>query len=489
MSKIYKVNTSQEAFELAIKFKKIRKYDLFRGQNEDWPLVASINRLSSKKRKEAVDKLFAFKLFLSDYKITKEYADSLDHIVAIAQHYGIPTDFVDFTYSPEIATFFATYSKKDLTGKNGVILCVNRGKFQSLMRLLKVISKERGLPVPYLFEPDIASLWRLKAQYGCFLQLMLVGIENLYNFDKIIFPHNNEISTKICVTDVYPENKSDLEIILDNYFAALNIDEGARRLKRFSQKMDMEIVEMPAKKVYKYVKSRKSHSSWQASSTKAWRYEVSNSFSKAKDIEFTIQIRSHGDFKEDIYQIEQQLSKLFKEYQITRKQTINPTIKFIPAIRSRRLSSLVSKNIKRMWDGMRTLPYTPKQIRYSIAKYLALELYDSVKKEDIESLYHSPILISLSDPFGAYCRCLVSRISLRWAIREDILDIQSDVLPKSVSTDLLLYIQKAKVVFDFDELVYLFHYEIIPSQMLRSKYSKNPTLFFSPIYVDRLGYA
>lgn len=59
MAKIYRVNTPKEALELAIKFKQNKKYDLFRGQNEDWPLVASINRLSPKKRQEAVEKLFS----------------------------------------------------------------------------------------------------------------------------------------------------------------------------------------------------------------------------------------------------------------------------------------------------------------------------------------------------------------------------------------------------------------------------------------------
>lgn len=132
-----------------------------------------------------------------------------------------------------------------------------------------------------------------------------------------------------------------------------------------------------------------------------------------------------------------------------------------------------------MWDGMRTLPYTPKQIRYSISKYVTLELYEFAKKiNNIDNFYQYPILISMCDSFGAYCRCLVSRKYLHLAIREDILDIQSDILPKSVSTDILLYIQKTKIVFDFNELVYLFHYEIIPSQMLQSKHYKNPTLFF-----------
>jgi hypothetical protein len=46
MAEIFRVKTPKEAIELAIRFKESGRYDLFRGQNEDRPLVASINRLS-----------------------------------------------------------------------------------------------------------------------------------------------------------------------------------------------------------------------------------------------------------------------------------------------------------------------------------------------------------------------------------------------------------------------------------------------------------
>lgn len=53
MAEIFRAKTPKEAIELAIRFKESGRYDLFRGQNEDWPLVASINRLSNEKREAA----------------------------------------------------------------------------------------------------------------------------------------------------------------------------------------------------------------------------------------------------------------------------------------------------------------------------------------------------------------------------------------------------------------------------------------------------
>lgn len=51
MAKVYKVASPTLALKLANKFKQQGIYDLFRGQNEDWPLVASIKRLSIKNKK------------------------------------------------------------------------------------------------------------------------------------------------------------------------------------------------------------------------------------------------------------------------------------------------------------------------------------------------------------------------------------------------------------------------------------------------------
>jgi FRG domain len=42
--------------------------------------------------------------------------------MAVAQHYGFPTDFLDFSYSVEAAAYFATPSH---CGEIGVIYCLN----------------------------------------------------------------------------------------------------------------------------------------------------------------------------------------------------------------------------------------------------------------------------------------------------------------------------------------------------------------------------
>ena len=58
MAKVYKVASPTLALKLANKFKQQGIYDLFRGQNEDWPLVASIKRLSIKKQEDAIGLIY-----------------------------------------------------------------------------------------------------------------------------------------------------------------------------------------------------------------------------------------------------------------------------------------------------------------------------------------------------------------------------------------------------------------------------------------------
>ena len=145
MGKIYRVNSPQEALDLANKFKKQGRFNLFRGQNEDWPLIPSIHRLSPQNREKARQRSWMLMDYLYSIPETVKYADSANLTLGIAQHYGIPTDFVDFTRAPEIALFFATHSKKELSGKNGVIICINKSEFTMVMDMINCLFEKKNI--------------------------------------------------------------------------------------------------------------------------------------------------------------------------------------------------------------------------------------------------------------------------------------------------------------------------------------------------------
>jgi hypothetical protein len=107
----YKVHDVQEAIELAQQFKSAGRYDWFRGQVEDWPPHSSAYRRWLYGGQEVLAKVAWRQQQFLDWAANTEGLEALvadeDSLYAVMQHYGIPTDYIDFTTDASIAGFFA----------------------------------------------------------------------------------------------------------------------------------------------------------------------------------------------------------------------------------------------------------------------------------------------------------------------------------------------------------------------------------------------
>ena len=109
--KFYEVANIEEAVDLAYELKNNGSYNWFRGQVQDWPPISSHMRLLASRDYEKIKKSERrVELFFDWVGEIPElrYLQNSEHdhdFFAIMQHYGIPTNYIDFTTNPGVAGF------------------------------------------------------------------------------------------------------------------------------------------------------------------------------------------------------------------------------------------------------------------------------------------------------------------------------------------------------------------------------------------------
>lgn len=89
---------------------------IYRGHaSRDWSLRSSIGRNESYNIELEKEVFLQFKM--NYYSYTTERPDSDMDLLFLAQHYGLPTRLLDFTYNPMIALYFACESEPETDGR------------------------------------------------------------------------------------------------------------------------------------------------------------------------------------------------------------------------------------------------------------------------------------------------------------------------------------------------------------------------------------
>lgn len=219
------------AIKLAEKLKTDGEYDFFRGQRHSFEILPSLSR-SGVDKKEAIDKLGKFSYWVHDTPELESLHYNQNAILSVAQHYGLKTNLIDFSYSPNVAGFFAT--DQGVKGDIGTIICLNRKKFEkSWHDLNNRFYEDNGNYLVEIIEIDVKNLWRLQAQEGLFLKSNVdySMLEMFSCFQYIYFPQDGK--TKLFEKgQIYPQEKSHLEILLDQYFLIDSYPDRQKKITR-----------------------------------------------------------------------------------------------------------------------------------------------------------------------------------------------------------------------------------------------------------------
>jgi hypothetical protein len=223
MPRIVQARSIESALKKADEFRKSGEYDWFRGQLHAWPLRPSLFRETGESFDSKVERVNRFAYWAANTAGLENIRQSRDLLLAIAQHYGLPTTLLDFTIDPHIAAFFAGSGTRH-TGRTvpkwSCIYCLNSAEVKKRLASSTIGERVR------LLTPDVDDLWRLQAQRGVFLELQVTGrfvdnvlLDVLFPFAIIRFPFKGSFSG-IQHDAIFPVRMSHLEYLLGRYFQA-----------------------------------------------------------------------------------------------------------------------------------------------------------------------------------------------------------------------------------------------------------------------------
>ncbi len=492
---IYEVNDVNEAVELAREWKRSGRYDLFRGQQENWPLVSSYCRLTAEERERELETLASYENWVQNTVGLEYLRTNVDYMLAVAQHHGLKTNYVDFTTDPTVAGYFASENAKQAQGPS-CILCLSTSDLRDFWKVMPP-----SFPPPELIYVDVPDLWRLEVQKGVFLFCQYPNFEQIYNLDRILFPPTETVSTPTH-DEIYPPRKSNLEKLLDQWIMTVRLKQGTEMARKT---IGSNVTWINLKDSGEYpeegilAKNITKHWSWEEKKLEAWlnvKHEKHQEVKAATELELKIDIpllmRSNRHTKLEIFA--GQFVKRLENDKDIRGQLVH--FKF--GIRQPEGYRIVidGKPLEKLWDGLRCLPYEDWEIAVGLANCAMLQIFRQLNshgqfqdwEEEANQCFGETIEVEFGCGDGSYSRAFVSENDLFEAVRQDLGHFLSPEYRKLISSrnifGLLQLIHAPYFLFDFRKLASLFAKQINPIQVLTREFS----LFYSParLYSFRL---
>ncbi len=493
---IHRVNDVNEAVALADDWKRQGTHDWFRGQISNWPLASTVVRLKPEMRDEALQKMGRFENWLGMTPGLEDLAGNTDATIGVAQHYGMPTPFVDFSTEPRVAGFFASYGQPT-EGKESCIICLNTADLKDFWRVMPA-----KYPPPEFLRLHVPNLWRLEAQFGTFLYCLYDKFEHIYDLDRIVFPYTGPVS-KPSVEEIYPRRKSNLELLLDQFFMNETLLEGTHRAESIMKNIRTIHVEATDYDPDLIVgDSVPMESSWDATKLKLWLTPTVEQFSTAvTDVTWQFEIEDNVDPAVIGQKIAEDVKRRLDETSGVRSKLVSWTF---PENKNRdsSRSGFLLQSLQWLWDSLRTLPYKNEDIAIGIGNCIALYLSRmriaspriDLWLDAADSCFGEAVEVEFGAADASYSRAYASHSELLKAVRKDIERFLAPAYRDSFIGNITGLLQAVKVpnrLFDFDRLARVFARQIAPSQVLvrfaGDSKRHSSAIFFSPARLHKFG--
>lgn len=472
----------QEAVAAAIRMRDEDGFNLFRGQRCAWPVVSSFRRLDKGQQDDARARVNQFINWAKKEAALAQYGFSSDQAIAIAQHYGIATTFLDFSTDIEVARYFATEHCLEPTYRGdsemSCIVAINSAHLDAWVR--ERFLQEGEFLGPQILRLDVPNLWRLEAQAGAFL--VDDGTIDDYPFRYLLFPASVGPEPLRARSAVYPEKKSDLELMLEQWFWHEKASAGTRTLQNAfvqggvaAQVLRFE----PSDGIgLKSILRPQPHPSWLV--TEGTWLRATERFDKV--------LPRPGD----IFRVD-----LRSGMSLDSVRSIAPTMLPFDSLADRRTRSAdwhvliddsddpsAAEKLARQWDMLRIDGYSQEQIVASFTASISLlalqrgliegwpacrgHLSRGYEMEPLTSLFGFDLLVEFTGLVG-YSRALVNAGDLESAVREDIdryvpADLYGNCGPATAERmhELLIGIHKPSLLFDFARFADIYVRQVVP---------------------------
>jgi hypothetical protein len=494
--KTYQADSLREAIELAEGFRASGRYDWFRGQRREWPPHSSRLRVRLKRDDEATEAARKRLLMLASWALRipeLQYLVSDAHVhdfFAVAQHYGLPTDYIDFTASPAVAGFFAAEARDGSDDGPACIYCLDTDELRSMWKAVKDLDERRDARLETVVV-DVRNLWRLEAQQGVFIYANY-NWEVDYPLDRILF-RCDSYDGPLERTRIYPVHKSPLELLLDQYFDLERGTQTAERIHKLIAKQKRAgAQEMGYTRLTPFPSGYFSEAFradpaiaplrlW-VSALPDWDLDPEEQYQATVGLEVTLRA-GHAETPGELRAaVARGLAECLDQNRGMRTRAVDWSfVGLPPAVPIDRLAAAC----RDIWNGMRRLPFTPTEVGQAFGTTAALlmggfarTLSSDTERRLFEELFGPSLVVDFGYPDGSGSRGLIARQTLLEALREDMarLLVAKHRARAADPRELFRVVYNPSLTFEFRPFATAFAEQIIPTQALaeRSPFLFNP---------------